>query len=357
MPLVATGERAAKFKHATSIVQISAPLHNFEPAHKVIVLLDDLHLFCQVWHYSALNYRTLNEHLRVDFILQDPYYPADPKPIPLALQRRMLLPFGVVKGLYEVDAQGYDDSLTAELGRRMAVPYDSVQQCLEKCAALMEEGDRESSAGHAESALELYVKAFAAIHIMIDGRGRRVLADHFFHTGVESGRYAGHSGTTCRIILRVNLVSRCVGVHLKLRQWEEAAFWGMRSIKIIQDGMGTEMEEFLLQFVARADVGLLFIRTYIAMKKMEEHNSEELALYQGDETANTANLYNIANRYMRELQELMKKELAEHQCQAPPDTGDIDSLAPMEPYDGDANLTTEGASDIQQVDTSLLNDN
>lgn len=318
----------------------------------MIVLLDDLHLFCQVWFYSALNYGTLNQHLKVDFILRDPYYPADPKPIPLALQKKCLLPFGMVKGLYEVAVEGYDDSVEQELRRTMDTPYDTVQKCLEDCVALMESGDRELNAGHAEGALELYIKAFQAIHILISGRTRRVFADSYFHEGVESGRFAGQTGTTVRIILRIALVTRAVSAYLKLQQWEEAAFWGMRSIKIMREAMDTEFENFLSDFIPTNDVGTLYIRTGIAFKKMEENKSVELAIYDHDKSfASSEGLFRAAPKYFKgPCEMIVKKEFGDLGMEVPEEfvnkdkdgrEGDVDSLAPMDQSAAEADIDYE----------------
>lgn len=339
LPIVATSRSADIFKHAHSMVQISAPLHEFNAAYKVIILLDDLHLFCQVWFYSSLNYRQLNEHLRVEYSLKDPYYPADPKPIPLSLQKKLLLPFGVVKNCYEVEVTGYDSTVEDEFRSRMAVPYDSVQKCLEDCSNLMEVGDREFSAGNTQNAVEKYKEAFKAIHILVDGRSRRVLADSFFHDGIESGRFIGQIGTTVRVVLRVKLVARVVASYLKLKEWEEAAFWGMRSVRIMREAIDTEFEGFLTDLIISSEVGLIYARTSIAFRKMEDAKSEELKVYQNEQdVANSERLLEFAKKYLKGQHEpLLKKELDTYGVKEfqwaftslKEEESDVDSLAPM----------------------------
>jgi hypothetical protein len=284
-----------------------------------VVLLDDLHLFCQVWFYSALSYPALNHHLRTTFTLQDPYYPADPKPIPLALQKRLLLPFEAIKGLYETEVEGYDESVKSELERLMAKPVDTLQKCCEDGAEFMQQGDQTLAEGDATKALDLYIQAFRSIHIIITGRTRRVLGDPFFNDGIEDGRFSGQSGTTVRIILRIKLVSRVVAAYLKLSQWEEAVFWGMRSIRIMREAMESEFEDFLSEFVGAEDVGLLYLRTAIAMKKMEEYESLELVHYvewNGEE--GSEKLFGLVGKYMKgRMQGLAKKELDANKIAVP----------------------------------------
>ncbi|KAF2263036.1 hypothetical protein CC78DRAFT_617989 [Lojkania enalia] len=348
VPIVTAGVSGDTFRYHHGLVQITAPAYGGEPEHTIVVLLDDLHLFCYVWFYSALNYEELNHHLRVSFALQDPYYPADPKPIPIALQKKLLLPFGKVKELDEVTITGYDDVVKEELEREMATPYDSPQKCCEDSAEFMEAGDRVLSEGRPKGALELYFKAFHAIHIIISGRLRSVLADHFFHKSILEGRYKGQTGTTVRIILRIMLVSRTVNAYLKLEQWEEAAFWGIRSIKIMRNTVGTEFEDFLVEVAGMLDSGLLYLRTGIAMKKMEENGSEELSSYTEDEgVGSSESLFRVVGKFLvKHHRGLIHKELEENSVKVPEsvflfdlprdDRSDVDSMAPMSHVDAEA---------------------
>jgi hypothetical protein len=360
VPLVASTPAAERFKHAQMTLAISAPLHDFLPQHTLVVLIDDLHLFCDVWFYSALNYRTLNEHLKVEFTLHDPYYPADPKPIPIKLQRRLLGPFDRVKGLYQVEINGFEEEVERELRIGMAIPYTTVAQCLEESSQLMEAGDKalasSQNQNNAQQALDYYTKSFHAIHILVKGRTRRVLADSFFHSELDSGRFKGQTGTTMRIILRINLVSRTVGAYLKLQKWADAAFWGLRSISMLRRGIDTEFESFLMELVAVSDIGLLYLRTGIAVRKMEM----EMEMEEGGGTANaelerwreegldgdmmrSEKLFRATRRYLKgEDRGLIRRELDEYRVRVSEslfgaDGGsgsgsrsDVDSLAPMD---------------------------
>lgn len=272
-----------------------------------------------MWFYSALSYPALNHRLRTTFTLQDPYYPADPKPIPIQLQKKLLLPFGAIKGLYQTEVEGYDEGVKAELSNLMAKPIATVQQCCEECVDLMSQGDQSLAEDDATKAMQLYVQALRSIHIIITGRTRQVLGDPFFHNGIESGRFAGQSGSTIRIILRIKLVARVVAAYLRLAQWEEAVFWGMRSIRIMREAMESEFEDFLTEFVGAEDVGLLYLRTAIGMKQMEDYQSLELVQYggwNGDEES--AQLFALVARYMNgRMRDVVEKELAMYKMTVP----------------------------------------
>ena len=296
VPIVCTDRHADAFAAHHALVQITAPFHQAVPEHTVVLLLDDLHLFTQTWHYSALSYPMLNDRLSTTFVLRDP------EKATLALQKRLLLPFEQVKGLYHMEIAGYAHQVAQELERRMALPVPTLQQCCENATELMIQGDAALAANDAEEALALYRKAFHAIHILIHGRTRRVLADVFFHEGIEHGRYAGQTGMTIRVVLRLKLVSRTVAAHLKLAQWGEAAYWGMRSIRIMRVAMDTEFEDFLSELLAESDVGLIYVRTAIAFWNMEEQRGvwgDELKTYADEPIADTERLWVFAVRYLK----------------------------------------------------------
>ncbi|KAF2875772.1 hypothetical protein BDV95DRAFT_537419 [Massariosphaeria phaeospora] len=312
VPIVVAGEQAAKFDYHHATVSICAPIHQAEADYSLIILLKDLYLFSRVWFYSTLSYPRLNDHLRVDFTLRsDVQEPEDNKTMSIARQKQMLLPFGEVNGLHEVVVEGYDEDVKQELQRRMAVPHDTVQQCCEKATDLMLEGDRVLAEGNAVEALQLYNQAFHALHILVKDRTRRVLAEVFFQETIATGRYSGQVGYTVRIILRIKLVSRVVGAYLKLQQWEEAAFWGMRSINLMQDAADENFEDFVNKIIGGDAVGAIYLRTGIAFKKMEEGDSEELSLWEDEEGANSRAAWALVGPFLKD-KAMVEKEVNEY---------------------------------------------
>ncbi|KAL5119390.1 hypothetical protein ACEQ8H_002659 [Pleosporales sp. CAS-2024a] len=274
VPIVCTDATADMFPCYHALVSITAPFHQAAPEHTVIVLLDDLHLFSQTWYYSALSYPMLNDRLSTTFSLLVP-------DCPLHLQRRLLLPFGQIKDLYAKQVNGYSRTVQLELEKGMATPIASLAECCESAADLMLQGDAMVSSD-AKAALDAYMAAFKAIHILIHGRTRRVLADAFFHHPITTGRFQSQTGQSVRIVLRLQLVSRCVLAHLKLRDPWEACFWGMRTIRIIRESMDIEFQDSLSEFVGGQDVCWIHVRTGIAAWMLEtagqsvEEGSERL---------------------------------------------------------------------------------
>lgn len=321
VPILCTDRQADCFNDHHALIQITAPFHQAVPEHTVILLLEDLHLFTQTWYYSALSYPMLNDRLSTAFVLRDPDMDdvdeGDEKDIPLALQRKLLLPFSQVKGLYSMDIEGYNETVERELRDAMAVPPPTLQSSCESATKLLHEGDAHLVRGAegAEEALESYKAAFHAIHILIEGRTRRVLADTFFHAQITNGIYAGQTGMMVRVILRLKLVARMLSVFLTQQNWGEAAFWGMRSVRIMSDTMDTEFEHLLADLVGGDDVGLIYVRTGIALYKMKadiETWHEEIKDYEGEEMADVSTLFRVSLKHLKRGKERVRKELEKY---------------------------------------------
>jgi hypothetical protein len=302
---VCTDQRADAFTSHHALVQITAPFHQAVPEYNVVVLLDDLHLFTQTWYYSALSYPMLNDRLSTTFILRGKGggVPAGggadaggsggargggaERSTSLALQRRLLLPFAQVKGLYQKRILGYSPEIAEELDRLMATPIPTLEECCEKATDLMQQGDHTlHTTKDPQAALALYISAFHAIHILIHARTRRVLADVFFHAPITSGRYSGQTGITVRVILRLKLVARCVLAYNTLGAFGDAAFFGMRSIRIMREAMDPSFEVFITNVVGGDDVGMIYVRTGIALWKMQRDLGtwgKEVAAYDGED--------------------------------------------------------------------------
>ena len=308
VPIICTDNRANSFNDHHALIQISAPFHQAVPEHAVILLLDDLHLFTQTWYYSALSYPMLNDRLSTALVLRDPDLAdvddGDEKDVPLSVQRRILLPFGQVKGLHSTEIEGFDKTVERELRTAMAVPPPSLRDSCELSTKHLQEGDAHLARGAAGAAAALasYTAAFHAIHILIHGRTRRVLADAFFHAHITAGTYAGHTGMTVRVILRLKLVARTIAAHLVLADWAEAAHCGMRSVRIMGDTVDSEFEDFLAELVGGDDVGLVYVRAGIALYKMRadvETWREELKAYEGEEMADVRRLFEVSLKHFK----------------------------------------------------------
>ncbi|XPS81799.1 Pyruvate kinase [Ascochyta lentis] len=321
VPIVCTDRRADFFNDHHALIQITAPFHQAVPEHTVVLLVDDLHLFAQTWYYSALSYPMLNDRLSTAFVLRDPDMDdvdeGDEKDIPLALQRKILLPFGQVKGLYSMHMEGFDKTVARELRTAMAIPPPTLQQSCELATQHLHTGDAllaKGAAGACE-ALEAYKQAFHAIHILIKGRTRRVLADTFFHAHITNGPYAGQTGMTVRVILRLRLVARTMSAHLTTSSWSEAAFWGMRSVRIMREAMDAEFENFLAELVGGDDVALVYIRAGIALYKMRceaDLFRDELADYDGEESADVESLFRDSLKHLKRGRERARAELEKY---------------------------------------------
>jgi len=264
--------------------------------YTMIILLNDLHLFCRIWYYSALSQPGLNSYLQLTLRLQNPYSTSLAEaPIRESLQRQLLMPFGEVKGLNEVLIEGCDESVKVQLETAMEIPYDPPEKCFEDTTRLMEEGTEAFRKKEYEQALKLFMESFRAMHILCNGRKRSIYADAHFDTTLSGGTYDRQLGTLVRLILRVKLVARVIDVYLKLQQWKEAKFWGMRSINFMRESMGPDAADYIPEFIAAGDMALIYLRTAMACKVLESMDVEEPAEYNEPDCGE---LFQVAERYI-----------------------------------------------------------
>ena len=110
---LATGHLADQFQDYTLSVVIEAPRYGAldRDNRKFVLLAADLAAFCKMWFYSDLSYAgDLNEHLRLSLNLRN-RYGDDSIEVPEHLQKQLLMPFGMVKGLRDVQIRGNTRSI------------------------------------------------------------------------------------------------------------------------------------------------------------------------------------------------------------------------------------------------------
>ncbi|RDW76187.1 hypothetical protein BP5796_07008 [Coleophoma crateriformis] len=229
-----------------------------------VVLLEDLELFTQHWFYTNVTNPGQNGHLRLTLHLKHPYAAAhDEDTIPKRVQRLLLRPFGRIKGLEDFRIIGHHlSSVEREVREEQAVPSKTARECLEDTTRLKDEGNVAYKGEKWDEALQLYIKAFAAMYIICNGRRRSVWGDAWFQTSIDGGQYDGQFAQQVRIVLRVNLVANVVATFLKLKNYEEARFWGMRTIDLVRDSTG--QDEVILNFPGAEGLGKIFFRTGMA---------------------------------------------------------------------------------------------
>ncbi|KAL8839612.1 MAG: hypothetical protein Q9205_003458 [Flavoplaca limonia] len=284
VPIIAMGPAAEAFASFHLWIWIDAP--SVPPrgtAYSIIICLDDLLAFTRMWRFSNLNHQGLNPHLRLKLILQDPHIPS--RKIPKALQSRLLQPFGSIKDLHSFSVHGAKvlPSVEEALKKEQATPEPSPEECLEIATALKDAGNRSLNSQDYAAAMQYYIEAFAAIHITVSGRKRYVHAEGYYNLReLATGSYKGQNGNLARIILRVKLVANVIQTHLKMQEWEDARFWGKRSISLFRSSYepddGDDLEgdfdkdwTWVQQAAAMgfpAPMGKIFYRTALASRAL-----------------------------------------------------------------------------------------
>ncbi|KAF7514690.1 hypothetical protein G7054_g15093 [Neopestalotiopsis clavispora] len=291
VPILIKDEGAARFRDWSLNVSIGAPqtpIAESDP-HYIVILLDDLEKFAQIWLYSDLSNPGLNRFLSLKLRLRDPYTPEwEDRRMPKWLQRRLILPFGTVKNLRQVDITGEPAplaSIEAEMREEMAKPYPSPEQCLVETTRLKDAGNTELKAGRYQAALDLYTQAWAAMFIVVKGKARHVHGEAYFARELREAPYVGRSGQLERLALRIQLVASTCLAHLKLGDWEEVIFWGMRTIHMLQQMSGADEREVEPHqelvpdnFPARVQIGRIYYRTAMAYKHCKDRDQAKKLL-------------------------------------------------------------------------------
>ncbi|RVD89698.1 uncharacterized protein DFL_000694 [Arthrobotrys flagrans] len=288
--------RADKFRLHTLSVAINAvypppeALEDPQALFSFIILLEtgDLDRFCRSWFYSSVTMPYLNLHLILNLSLQDPYISSSPFPIAgephVSKQKQSLLlqPFGQIKNLREFHINGnitVYPSVRKALEAEMEIPLDPPEKCLERGTELKDLGNSALMSGKYNEAIELYNKAFHAIHIIIDARTRRVYGDPFFDTVIRTpGPFKDQHAGQARILLRVRLVANTILAYLKLQDFDMAILTGMRTIRLMRASVGLDQDngafdanmEAMSGFIGSGEMGKIYFRTAMAYKALNK---------------------------------------------------------------------------------------
>ena len=290
VPIITTGSKAENFQSVHLCISIDTPgLPPWGPSYSMLICLEDLPAFTRMWHFSNLNHQGLNSHLRLKLTLKDPHVPD--RKLPKDLQNRLLRPFGQIKNLYSFSVHGEKvlPSVKEALKQEQAIPDPSAEECLESATALKDAGDQSLEAGDYATALEKYTSAFAAIHITVSGRKRYVHADGYYMREVTSGPYKGQRCDYVRLIIRIKIVANVMQTYLKQKEWDEARFWGKRSIILFRASMTGDddddladetkwrwvQESAMMDLPAKTEMGKIIFMTAVASWEMGSHRDVE----------------------------------------------------------------------------------
>ncbi|KAI8944092.1 hypothetical protein F4801DRAFT_260790 [Xylaria longipes] len=284
VPILMQGERAARFRGHSMQVTIETPEAGDHEGgtHHFVMLVDDLPGFTKAWFYWNISHPGLNKWLSLRLFLRDPYTPDwDEKHVRREVQRKLLLPFGDVKGLKHFSVTGDPQpqpKIAAELRALQALEPASPEQCLAECMRLKNEGNELLRKGEVRAALEVYTRAWEAIHIVVKGRQRHVHAEAFFARELVDEPFAGKNGQLERMNLRLQLVANTCLAYLKLGDWHELQFWGMRTIQLMRQATGANdapiapEDEALLGFPNAPQVGKIYYRTALAFEQLGDRS-------------------------------------------------------------------------------------
>ncbi|KAF2663302.1 hypothetical protein BT63DRAFT_124143 [Microthyrium microscopicum] len=303
VPIIARGDKASAFQGYTLNAVISVPdifmYHNEDTEiQRLLLLVDDLHLFCQRWFYSDLDANEgLNPHLKLTLTLRVPFQDKADRELPLSLQKRLMLPFGLIKGVPAVTVQGScDDKILEAMLNEMKVPYSPAENLLEEATKLKDAGNELLKKKLPDQAIVKYIDAYRAMHIVCIDHYRGIFAERFFNRYLIGGIYDGKHGQVVRLVLRTRLVANIMKAYLDMRRYDEAEFWGNRTVTLIRDSMGGVDDEAIPNFPAAEQLGKIYYRAGIASKMLGK-------IYEARK------LFRVAYEYLPQ-DEFVRRELA-----------------------------------------------
>ncbi|KAI0905281.1 hypothetical protein F4824DRAFT_474847 [Ustulina deusta] len=284
VPILMRGTRASRFRGHSLQVTIETPAAG-EPehgTHHFVLLADDLAAFTRAWFYWNLSHPGLNQWLSLKLGLRDPHAADwDERHVRRETQRRLFLPFGDIKGLHGFSVTGDPKphpKVVAEMRALQALEPQSPEQCLAEGIRLKNEGNALLQKGEFAAALEVYNRAWEAIHIVVRGQQRHVHAEAFFARDLVDEPFAGKNGQLERMALRLQLVANTCLAYMKLGDWHELKFWGMRTIHLMRQATGANErhippeDEALLSFPSATQVGKIYYRTARAFEELGDRD-------------------------------------------------------------------------------------
>ncbi|KAI1825957.1 hypothetical protein F4861DRAFT_144682 [Xylaria intraflava] len=279
-PILVCGPLASRFNAHTLQVKVETPAGaapETGPYH-FVMLADDLPAFTKAWFYWHLSHMGLNQWLSLKLRLRNPYAPGrDESHTRREVQRKLFLPFGDIKGLHTLVVSGDpapNPKIVAEMRALQAIEPASPEQCLSECIRLQKEGNALLQRGELHAALRVYTRAWEAIHIVVKGQERHIHAEGFFARTLVEEPFAGKNGQIERMNLRLQLVANTCLAYLKLCDWDELLFWGMRTIRLMRQASGANdhpvapEDEALLGFPNATRIGKIYYRTAMAFKAL-----------------------------------------------------------------------------------------
>jgi hypothetical protein len=269
---LATGDKAQRFTEHHLEIAIDLPQVSMGSNATMLLTLQQLPKFTKMWFHSDLDRRGLNQLLCLVLRLRNPRFLAgsmDEEMLPKKLQQELMSPFGMVKELNSVSVVGkHYTSVQKAMKEAMAIPYDPPDVYLDRCSTLKDLGNEQLKAGNPKRALELYFEAFGAMHIIVAGRTRDIWADAYYDRTICTGTFKDQSGSIVRMVLRIRLVANVIFALLKLHDYHEARFWGMRSIMYMRGALGEGADEPRTNFPAGVEWGKVYYRTGVACREL-----------------------------------------------------------------------------------------
>ena len=238
-----------------------------------ILLLEDLPKFCKTWLYSYGKDSTWYKKFILE-INDNGSAIFRNGTLPLELQKKLLIPFGVLeeRDLAEIKGNWHNPSVEDALRQMTKTPEASPLERLEESNRLKDSGNEALSAGELDKALNLYIQALDELFVICSGRWRKESRRAYFDVVLKDSPFQFDSGMAVYYLLRAKSSANILQVYLKMEKYEETLFWGNRAIQTMREMQGSYDDELGRHTPANDTIGRIFYRTGVAARVLGDES-------------------------------------------------------------------------------------
>jgi tetratricopeptide (TPR) repeat protein len=237
--------------------------------HNYITCLEDLPSLCKLLFYASCQFRDFSSLLHITLHIKDPNSDDDESSNPQALQEALVMPFAILKGLGAFAVRGLDsESVQKKVKKEMKKPNPTAGDYLETAAKLKDKGNAAFKEGQYRLSIRRYIKAYEAMHFIVDGKRFAIMLDGYFViTPLVGGRFDGQRGDLIRHQLGSQLSWNIIQAYLKLEEYQEAYMWAERAISDIEHAdVQQVIADGTPNLVTKADKAKVYWRMVLACK-------------------------------------------------------------------------------------------
>ena len=277
VPVVKFGTKASLCKNHVMKVTVSyagvGTSVGVTDKHLTAILLEDLPKFCKAWFYWYGKNSLWEKNITIEFNDNGSAIFSTGK-LPVHFQEKLLLPFGILcaKDCTQIKGQWHDQSVEHTLQEMIESPEATPLERLKECENIKNFGNKALTSGNYQDALDFYIRALDEIFVVCSGRSRLDTRKSYFDVILNDDHFPSHSGMEIYFLLRAKLAANILKAFLKMKNFEEALFWGTRAIDTMHEYQENYNDRLAMGTPANDAVGRIFYRTGVAAKALGDES-------------------------------------------------------------------------------------